>query len=326
MGRPTAETNADYNAAVLRFCVGIKELKSTLDFEVSSRGWCYILEEHGLRKDDFDQAQKVINDCRKNGHLPIDICAEDEARSFDNLEEIDHQNPENYARGWVDYLSSAHWGYTPFSFWDGQKYYVQMLVEKVDLKSLFAPVCAEFNIPIANVGGWADIGVRAEIMTRFAQWEQCGKQCVLLYCGDHDPGGLAISDFLRSNLQDLATAVGWSPDHLIIDRFGLNFDFIEEQSLTWIDNLHTSKGKFPLNHPRHPDHSKSYVQSYLSRFGARKVEANALVVRPVAGRQLCRAAILKYVAAKATQIYQRKLDTAREAVRKEIVRLMIPGQ
>ena len=71
-------------------------------------------------------------------------------------------------------------------------------------------------------------------------------------------------------------------------------DFIEANGLTWIDNLETSRGK-SLADPKHPDHFRPYVQSYLKRFGARKVEANALVARPEAGRELCRQAIRWYV-------------------------------
>ena len=168
------------------------------------------------------------------------------------------------------------------SFWDDQDYYLQMLVEKIDLRSLFSRICDSYHVPLANSGGWADINGRAAMMRRFAEWEARGKRCVLLYCGDHDPGGLNISGFLRSNLADLSGAVGWSPDNLIIDRFGLNFDFIEAQGLTWIDNLETGAGG-RLDDPRHPDHDKAYVQDYLRRFGVRKVEANALVARP-AGR------------------------------------------
>jgi len=44
-------------------------------------------------------------------------------------------------------------------------------------------------------------------MRRFKQWEARGKRPVLLYCGDHDPGGLLISDSLRSNIAELAKAV-----------------------------------------------------------------------------------------------------------------------
>src|SRR5215472_1962000 len=130
-----------------------------------------------------------------------------------------------------------------------------------------------------------------------------GKQCALLYFGDHDPGGLHISDFLRANFEELERAVGWSPRYLIIDRFGLDYNFIERNGLTWIENLATGSGK-SLADPKHPDHFKAYVQTYLRRFGARKVEANALVARPEAGRELCRQAILRYVPESAIDDYR----------------------
>jgi hypothetical protein len=158
-------------------------------------------------------------------------------------------------------------------------------------------------------------------MLRFAQWEARGKKCVLLHCGDHDPGGLHISDFIRSNMQDLAQTVGWSPDGLIIDRFGLNVDFIREHNLTWIDNLITGSGG-DLADETHPDHFKSYVQEYLSRFDARKVEANALVKRPEAGRDLCHRAILKYVSQSAVDAYHRRLTVEQRKVRAAVRRLV----
>jgi hypothetical protein len=36
--------------------------------------------------------------------------------------------------------------YTPISFRDGQPYYLEFLVEKVDLKSLFAAICNAYRI------------------------------------------------------------------------------------------------------------------------------------------------------------------------------------
>ncbi|MGC2078090.1 MAG: hypothetical protein WA728_19055 [Xanthobacteraceae bacterium] len=121
-------------------------------------------------------------------------------------------------------------------------------------------------------------------------------------------------------MDDLAAAVGWSPDNLIIERFGLNADFIREQNLTWIDNLITGSGG-DLTDPRHPDHFKPYVQSYLSEFGGRKVEANALVVSPDAGRKLCRDAILKYVPETAINKFERQLRREQEQARRELMRL-----
>ena len=321
-GRQSLESESIYQKQLKDFCEEITEIDSGLDFKVSSRGWAYILENHGrITKGDFDAAQRLINQCRKDGLLPLDICSEDDGRHAENVEDIDNETPTEFAESWVAHLYRAHHHFTPCSFWDDLDIYLEMTVEKVDLKSLFAPVCEPFRIAITNVSGWNDINSRAAIMRRFAHWESKGKRCVLLHCGDHDPGGLQIADFLRSNMADLARAVGWGPDNLTIERFGLNADFIEQHGLTWIENLETSSGG-RLDDPRHPDHRKSYVQSYLRQYGARKVEANALVVRPQAGRDLCRRAILRHLPRTAIVQYERKLDGFRELARAEIARVL----
>ncbi len=323
-GRPTPEAEAEYQHRLERWCAAFLEINSGLDFKVSSRGWAYVLEEHGLEKGDFDDAQKLINACRKSGLLPLDICAEDEGRQAEHLESIDDEDPEEFAQGWIDHLQHVHEQYTPTSFWDDLDVYVEMVVEKIDLKNLFSPVCEEFHVPLTNISGWNDINSRARIMRRFAHWEARGKQCVLLDFTDHDPGGLQISKFLLSNFFDLSKAVGWRPDHLKIDRFGLNADFIRRHRLTWIDNLITGSGG-NLADRKHPDHFKPYVQDYLKRFGARKVEANALIVRPEAGRKLCRDAILRYVPADAVANYEERLQEARKHAQREMRRLMRRG-
>jgi hypothetical protein len=141
------------------------------------------------------------------------------------------------------------------------------------------------------------------------------------YCGDRDPAGLSISDSLMALFEEMEGAVGWNPSRLIIDRFGLNADFIDANGLTWIDGLETSSGG-NLADPRHEDHNKPYVQTYLKRFGARKVEANALVVRPKQGRRLCQEAILKYIDPDGVAAYQADLTEAREQARTAIAERM----
>ena len=252
-GRPAPKADAEYQRQLKRWCAKVLKINSTLDFKVSSRGWCYILEEHGLAKGDFDDAQKLINDCRKSGLLPLNICAEDEGRQAEHLEKIDNQTPKEFAEEWIDYVrNSAHEQFTPISFWDDLDFYLEMTVEKVDLKSLFSPECEEFHVALSNISGWNDINSCAAIMRRFKYWESRDKKCVLLHCGDHDPGGYNISEFLRKNFADLSDAVGWSPDNLIIDRFGLNADFIRRHRLTWIDNLITGSGGNPLQRQATP--------------------------------------------------------------------------
>ena len=321
-GRPSTRAAELYQTELAQFCSRILELNSRLDFRVGSRGWCYILEEYGLGKGDFDSAQDTINDCRKRGLLPLDICADDGKRQPDNLERLDNDDPCEWAEVIIDYVQNAQHSYNPISFWDFQDSYVEVVVEKVDLKSLFSNVCAEFHVPITNAGGWTDINSRAQMATRFAEREAAGKTCILADCGDHDPGGLNISDGIRENFEQISGATGWHPDNLVIVRFGLNYDFIEENHLTWIDNLETAKRTKPnrLDDPRHPDHYKPYVQNYIKEFGARKCEANALVVRPEAGRKLCRDAILKYISLEGVAEYRESLTHRRRLLGSEINR------
>jgi hypothetical protein len=314
-GRRSAAQQREYDDQLRDFAVRLREIASALDFKCGTRGWCYMLEPHGLGKGDFDRAERLINDCRKCGLLPVDFTAEDGGRAADNLpDEADWRSPEQYAEQKVrNALAGWHY-YTPADFWDQQDVYVEMLVEKIDLKSLFLPVCEEYHVPIANARGWGDINGRALLMQRFSQHEAAGRQCVLLYCGDFDPGGLCISECLRDNLAELEQAVGWSPDNLLIERFGLNYDFIKANDLTWINNLETSGGK-RLDDPRHPHHHHPYVRDYLANYGARKVEANALVVHPDAGRELCREAIERHVTLEAVEEYEGWLEDRREEVR-----------
>lgn len=325
-GAQSARAKEVYEAEVEAFCAAIIEIRSNLDFAVSSRGLCYILESHGLAKGDFDIGQKFINECRKSGRLPLNICAEDTRRSAHNLEEIDNADPEEEGKDLIQGLREAHETYFPFSFWDDKDHYIEVMVEKIDLRSLFGPICKEYCIPISNAVGWSDLNQRRRIMKRFAKWEAKGKQCVLLYCGDFDPAGLVISDFLRSNMKEIEDAVKWSPDNLIIKRFGLSYEFIIEQGLTWIDNLETSSGKYPLNDRRHADHKKPYVQNYLKRYGVRKVEANALVVRTQEGRELCRAAINQYVSEDAPEDYRRTMEPKGEELRQIIETALGPQE
>jgi hypothetical protein len=319
-GRPSKSASAAHDRDVREFCDHLLEINSRLDFQVSARGWCYLLEEHGLGKGDFDDAEKLITECRKQRLLPMHICAEDGARSFDYLERDPDGDPAEFAEGIVNSIQDDHEYYMPFSFWDDKDVYLQMVVEKIDLKSLFSPICEEFRIPIANARGWSDLNLRWSLLQRIRAHAAEGRRCVILYCGDHDPAGLNISDSLRKNLAELLTHREWLDivDLLEIDRFGLNADFIAEHSLTWIENLQTGSGK-SLADPKHKDHRCDYVQRYLKRFGVRKCEANALVVRPQAGRNLCRQTILKYLPADAPAQYEAELESHRGEARAAIV-------
>lgn len=298
------------------FAQQLKELQTTIDFKVSSRGWCYMLENLGaITKAQFNRVQSIINECRKRGYLPVRFVAEEEARSFSCVEEPDAEQdrPADYIRRWVRALTNCHRN-IDILFWKGQEYFIQLLVEKIDLKTLFQPICEQYHIPIATSKGWSSILQRAEIMERFSLAEAHGMKPILLYCGDLDPVGEQISDLLMKNLAELSDAVGWRPDNLVIDRFGLNLDFVKQAGLSWIDNLETGSGK-DLGSPHHPDHYKPFVQEYIKRVGRRKCEANALVIKPDMGRDLCRQAVVKYLGVDALDRFKRREDFIRSRVK-----------
>jgi hypothetical protein len=227
-------------------------------------------------------------------------------------------------------------GYQHFSpdWWDGEHYYIQVLVEKVDLKTLFAPVCRDYCIPIANGKGWQSVLQRAEYARRFRDAEWQGLKCVLLYGGDFDPDGLLISSAMRDNLEQIKDVVwadgakGYDPKNLIIERVALNYDFIKQQNYTWIDNLITGSKKKPgkaesLADPRHRNYTLPYVQDYLQKYGARKCESNVMITTPAIARQLLRIAIEKYLGVDAVTRFQEKRQVIQDLYQSELEQLGI---
>ncbi len=284
----------------------LKDLQTQVGFPVSSRGWCYLMEQAGyINKSQFDKVEDKINLCRKEGILPVEFVAEEDARAFAGVEKPSGETIKELLARMLDDVLHGYRHYSP-DWLSGEDYYIQILVEKVDLKMLFAPVCQDYHIPIANARGWQSILQRAEYARRFQEAEQQGLKCVLLYIGDHDPDGLRISTTMRKNLEQVADVVwgdgkrGYDPEKLIIERVGLNFDFIQKQNYTWIDNLITGSEKKQgkaqsLADPKHNNYKLPYVQDYLQNYGARKCESNVMITTPAIARQLLRTAIEKYL-------------------------------
>lgn len=333
--------NSRATEANLRFFA--KELMAIaegVDFKISARGWCYQMEQERLiNKDEFDKVEMLINKCRKKGILPVDFVAEEDARAFQGVERPEKETPLQYLKEYVEAPLECHDWYTP-DWWEGEEYYIQILVEKIDLRTLFAPICKKFHIPIANSRGWSSIIQRAEYTKRFKKAEERGLKCILLYCGDHDPDGLRISDAIRKNLEDISEVYwdngtqGYDPYHLHIERFGLNADFIREHNLTWIDNLITGnkgyiahvvngqikQGRTKAGKP-HPNYNHKYAQEYLAEFGVRKCEANALVPKPEIAREYIQSVIEGWLGKDALKRFKKKrqavkdeMDTVRDAV------------
>jgi hypothetical protein len=300
--------SAAYKRNLRGLAADLQKVDSTLDFKMSARGWGYYLEGEGaITKGEINRAEKVINDLRDTGALPLDFTAYDDARLFQQGGGLDRAGSvDSYIRDRLEILRHA-WGYDP-SFWDAQDYYIMVIVEKVDLRELFADTCENFNIPIANAKGWSPKNLRGELLKRSYQAIQRSQEPVILYFGDYDPGGVQISDTLPKNLHDLSGAkipagdgeyiTGDVVDNMIerihIHRFGLNRETIDELELAWINNLETGSGK-DLAAPSHPDHDQDYVQDWLREVGERKVEANAILKATDDARSLFQDVITEFL-------------------------------
>jgi len=267
----------------------LKIISDVIGFKVSSRGWAYQLETFGIiDKSEFNKVANIINECRKLGLLPIDFVAEEQSRKFVHVFKPEEVTTKQKLLKYFEESHKQKYYHIP-DYWVDEEYYIQVLVEKIDLVTLFEPVCKNYRIPIATSKGWSSISQRWELIQRFKYHEEQGRIPVLLYCGDFDPSGIQISDKLKKNFHDLYEASEWNPyDKLIVDRFGLNYDFIEENNLSWIENLITGSGK-------ELKADKVFTQNYIRKYGRRKCEANAIVTRPDSGRALISKTIKKYL-------------------------------
>lgn len=314
-------TKSGTDARLREFAVKLQEISGQIGFKVSARGWCYQMEQERLiNKDQFDKVESWINNCRRKGILPIDFTAEEEGRQFSGVEAPEDETPVEYLGGYLEYAMKAEEHYTP-NWWVGEEFYIQMLVEKIDLKTLFTPVCERFHIPIATSKGWASMLQRAEYARRFKEAEEKGLKCVLLYCGDFDPDGWRISNTHRQGLEDIMNITwengehGYDPVNLQIVRFGLDYDFITKHNLTWVDNLITGSKK-DLASESHHNNKMTYVQDYIKKYGVRKCEANAILPKREAARELVEGAITHFVGHDA----EKRFEAKRQAVRDELKR------
>jgi len=197
------------------------------------------------------------------------------------------------------------------------------MVEKVDMVTIFNPICRKYHIPIANSRGFSSILQRANIGRRFKESERYGRRSVLLVYGDHDPSGLVITSGIRNLFKEMDQCVWenketcWTPpDDFIVERIGINWDFIKDHGIPLIEGLSTSrKVKHPvtgkqvwmnLENPLHPKHNLEYVQDYIRDFGPYKCEANAIVTNPKPARDLFEKTILSYLGDDVTDRYEAK--------------------
>jgi hypothetical protein len=296
-GRWSENRRAQFRADVHEVAAWMQSYIQRLGFAPVARSWLYAFESDGIiTKGDFNWAGKWLADRRKEGLIPFSLVGADTTRQLTGKDIYDQEaTPREYINSQLRASLEQAAMYWPSSYWKHQHYYPIVWSEKLDVLKLFKPELPDAIRRFAGKGQ-TDINSRVAVIEE-CQWaKQHGLEPVILYVGDHDPSGIKISDGIADNLRQIAEVMDWEweleemVDNERIVRFGLNADFINLNNLLWIDGLETSrdeaKGTNDLANPKHPDHEKDYVQSYLLEFGARKCESNALIAKPEAARYL----------------------------------------
>ena len=309
-GRQSEARTAAFSAEVAHVVAWMEEYVRELGFAPVARSWLYAFESARIiTKGDFDWAGKWLADRRKQGQIPFHLVGHDITRAMTGRDVFDQEaTPREYInRQLHESLQQAEM-YWPSSYWKYQHYYPIIWCEKGDLLKLFEPEIPDAAKRFAGKG-WADINSRVAVIHECMWAEENDLLPVILYCGDHDPAGLQISECIGSNLREIAQVLHWEDgleameDDDRIIRFGLTADFIDHAGLLWIDGLETSSGG-DLADQSHKHHWKDYVQSYLLQFGPRKCEANALIANRTAALALMRQTIWDWLDASGQEQWQ----------------------
>jgi hypothetical protein len=291
----------EFNKAILMPLVEIiLDERTRLTFSPTLRGWCYLLEGDGIcSKGDFNAVTNRITMARKQGLLPLDITAEDQTRIGEGGGWVS-RSLETLIRDALEAMQNVPYYYKTTKLEDHTGYHIELFVEKLDLIGMLEPVTRKYEVRASCSRGWGDLHSRASLIKRCCA---SGLPNIIFMFGDHDIGGLSITDSFKSNCEELLPALDMAklPDMKFI-RVGLNKKDIDELGLVWIDGLETSSGK-DLSKPSHPQFKTKPVQDYLKNFGARKCEANALLKNPKAAVTIMEKAIQDYVTDEAFKHY-----------------------
>lgn len=143
-------------------------------------------------------------------------------------------------------------------FWERQKIYVEVWVEKDALTSVIERPCQRYRIPYMPCKGYLSASEMWRAGQRFKEKYLADHECILIHLGDHDPSGL---DMTRDSIDRLDMLSFGTP--VDVRRIALNMDQIERY-------------RPPPNPAKITD---SRAKEYIAEYGETSWELDALEPR-----------------------------------------------
>ena len=104
--------------------------------------------------------------------------------------------------------------------WETQDNYIETWVEKDALIAVVEKAASRLNCPCFSCRGYTSQTAMHDAALRFIKKVEQGKECILIYLGDHDPSGLDMTRDIQERLNRFGASVD-------VRRIALNRDHIE---------------------------------------------------------------------------------------------------
>lgn len=252
--------------AMVKTINGILEKYEAEGFDLSLRQLYYQLVAKALIENSeksYKNIGNLVSDARLAGLIDWDMIKD---RGREMVKNPHWENPRSFLENVAPQFR--------FNLWHDQDVYVEVMVEKQALEGVLEPVCRQLDVPFTANKGYSSSSAMYEASKRFLAAAEDGKECYVVYLGDHDPSGIDMSrdveerlDLFVKTSMDRTDEIGPNEvSAVIMKRVALNMAQIEE--------LRPPENPAKITDPR--------AGNYVSRFGDKSWELDAIEPRQLA--------------------------------------------
>jgi hypothetical protein len=210
----------------------------------------------------YKNVGSLVSDARLAGMIDWNMIKD---RGRETLENPHWESP-------ADFLTSVAPQYK-INLWENQNSYVEVMVEKQALEGVLEPVCRRLDVPFTANKGYSSSSALYEASKRFLHRYREGKECHVIYLGDHDPSGIDMSRDVEDRL-----------DQFVKVSNGEHFDSEDEFKSVTMHRVALNMDQVnKLNPPENPAKlSDSRATGYIRKFGTKSWELDAIEPRSLA--------------------------------------------